>query len=138
MSHPKTYLYRRIVQAKLFIDNHYSEPIDLNILSSEATFSKFHFLRLFKEIYGMTPYVYLKKIRIEKAKELLSQDVSVEEVCFHIGFDSVTSFTTLFKRQVGATPAAFRVDRLMRRQHIITSPLKFIPNCYAESNGWRK
>jgi AraC-like DNA-binding protein len=138
MSHPKTYLYRRIVQAKLFIDNHYSEPIDLNILSGEATFSKFHFLRLFKEIYGVTPYVYLKRIRIEKAKDLLSQGMAIEEVCFHIGFDSVTSFTTLFKRQVGVTPAAFREDRLMRQQNIVSAPLKFIPNCYAESNGWIK
>jgi AraC-like DNA-binding protein len=138
MSHPKTYLYRRIVQAKLFIDNHYSEPIDLNILSSEAIFSKFHFLRLFKESYGVTPYVYLKKIRIEKAKELLSQDLQVEEVCFHIGFDSVTSFTTLFKRQVGITPAAFREDRIARQRLMMSTPLKFIPNCYAESNGWIK
>jgi AraC-like DNA-binding protein len=138
MSHPKTYLYRRIVQAKLFIDNHYSEAIDLNILSSEAIFSKFHFLRLFKECYGVTPYVYLKKIRIEKAKELLSQDLPVEEVCFHIGFDSVTSFTTLFKRQVGITPAAFRGDRIARQRLMTSTPLKFIPNCYAESNGWIK
>ena len=45
---PKVYLYRRIVQSKLFMDKNFAENIDTDDISEEASFSKFHFLRLFK------------------------------------------------------------------------------------------
>ena len=66
-TYPKIYLYRRIVQAKLYIDKNYSENIDLENIAGEANFSKFHFIRQFKKIYGKTPYKYLMHTRIEKA-----------------------------------------------------------------------
>ena len=47
---PKIYLYRRVVQAKLFIDGHFDENIELDNIAEEACFSKFHFIRLFKKI----------------------------------------------------------------------------------------
>jgi AraC-like DNA-binding protein len=49
---PKTYLYRRVLNAKLFIEQHYDERIDLNGISGEALFSKFHFFRIFKALTG--------------------------------------------------------------------------------------
>src|ERR1051326_1608859 len=105
---PKIYLYRRIVQAKLFMDAHFSEDLDLNNIANEASFSKFHFIRLFKSIYGKTPHQYLTNVRIENAKILLAKQFSVTEVCFSVGFDSVTSFTALFKKIVGMIPSAFQ------------------------------
>ncbi|MFN2440773.1 MAG: helix-turn-helix transcriptional regulator, partial [Chitinophagaceae bacterium] len=54
-NYPKIYLYRRIVRAKLFIDDNYSENIDLDNIADEACFSKFHFARQFKKIYSKTP-----------------------------------------------------------------------------------
>lgn len=63
---PKIYLYRRIVLAKLFIDEHYAEDIDLDAIAGEASFSKFHFIRLFKMAYGKTPHQYLTRVRIEQ------------------------------------------------------------------------
>lgn len=136
--YPKIYLYKRIVQAKLFIDNHFSEKIDLNNIAGEAYFSKFHFIRLFKKIYGKTPHHYLSSVRIDKAKVLLTKKLSVSEVCFSVGFDSVTSFTGLFKKAVGRTPSAFQQLHHERLSKISTSPLCFIPNCFAESHGWTK
>lgn len=62
--YPKVYLYKRIVQAKLFIDQHYAKPIDVSNISDEASFSKFHFLMRFKKIYGKTPHQYLTRVRI--------------------------------------------------------------------------
>ena len=56
--YPKVYLYKRIVQAKLFIDNNYFKNIDLDNISDEANFSKFHFMRLFKNAYGKTYFSY--------------------------------------------------------------------------------
>ncbi|PZR36256.1 MAG: AraC family transcriptional regulator, partial [Azospira oryzae] len=67
----KRYLYKRVVQAKLFIDQHYAEHIDLNNIADQASFSKFHFIRLFKTIYGKTPHHYLTQVRIDQAQLLL-------------------------------------------------------------------
>lgn len=53
-TYPKLYLYRRLVQAKLSIDAHYAEAIDLDNIAGEAAFSKYHFIRLFGRIYGHT------------------------------------------------------------------------------------
>lgn len=95
--YPKIYLYRRVVQAKLFIDNNLDKDIDLDAISDEAYFSKFHFIRLFKSIYNKTPHQYLTYVRIEKAKLLLQNDISVTAVCFAVGFDSASSLPGYLK-----------------------------------------
>ena len=82
---PKLDLYRRIVRAKLFIDSNYAERIDAGEIADEACYSKFHFIRTFKSIYGRTPHQYLTHVRIERAKELLEQEVSVTEACLRWG-----------------------------------------------------
>ena len=106
--YPKVYLYKRIVQAKLFIDNNYHQNIDLNNIADEALFSKFHFIRLFKKIYGKTPHQYLTIVRIEKAKERLQTETFISAVCYSVGFDSISSFTGLFKKIAGLTPSAWQ------------------------------
>ena len=134
--YPKIYLYRRIVQAKLFIDNNYSEKIDLDNISDEAYFSKFHFIRLFKTIYGKTPHQYLTSVRIAKAIQLLRSDKSVSEVCFLVGFESLTSFSGLFKRSVGMSPSTYLTQQQQKRTQITKTPFAFVPSCYAHQNGW--
>lgn len=128
---PKLDLYRRIVQAKLFIDSNYAERIDAGEIADEACYSKFHFIRTFKSIYGRTPHQYLTHVRIERAKELLEQGVSVTEACFFVGFESVASFTSLFKRRAGVTPSEYQRRQLGRKAEIKREPLRFIPGCFA-------
>jgi AraC-like DNA-binding protein len=135
--YPKVYLYRRIVYAKLFIDNHFDEKIDLDNIADEAFFSKFHFIRLFNTIYKKTPHQYLSHVRIEKARQLLITETSVARVCYAVGFESISSFTGLFKRMTGQTPAAYQAFQYERIKSIALAPLKFIPNCFAEKNGWK-
>ena len=134
----KLYLYRRIVQAKLFIDLHFAEKIDLDNISDQACFSKFHFIRLFKSLYGRTPHNYLMKIRIEKAKLLLSEGVCVLDVSQMMGFDSPTSFTAAFKKAVDEAPSVFKERRRARQQEIRSNPFCAVPNCFAEAHGWTK
>ena len=136
--YPKIYLYRRIVHAKLFIDGHFGGNINLDNIADEAYFSKFHFIRLFKAIYNRTPHQYLTIVRIEKAKILLKKTVPVSEVCYAVGFDSISSFTGLFKRTVGSTPSAYQLQQEERKADIAKTPLKYIPNCFAENKGWTK
>jgi AraC-like DNA-binding protein len=136
--YPKQYLYRRVVRAKLYIDENFARPIDLNAISDEACFSKFHFMRLFKEIYGWTPHQYLTHVRVERAKRFLAAGETVAKACFDVGFDSISSFTGLFKRRTGMTPAAYQADRLRVQDEIAGRPLKHIPGCFAEKKGWRE
>ncbi len=134
--YPKVYLYRRIVQAKLFIDQHYAKNIDLDNIADEAYFSKFHFIRLFKKAYGKTPHQYLTYVRIEQAKILLKRPIQVSEVCFAVGFSSISSFTGLFKKVTGITPSAYMIQQEKIRLEIKKAPLTYIPGCFAEMKGW--
>jgi len=136
--YPKVYLYRRIVQAKLFIDKNYADKIDLENISDEAHFSKFHFIRLFKAIYGKTPHQYLTLVRIEKATGLLQIGKPVSDVCYSVGFDSLSSFSGLFKRTVGISPSAYLIQQQQMKTQIIKTPLVFIPGCFANQHGWTK
>jgi AraC-like DNA-binding protein len=135
---PGIYLYRRLVQAKLFIDRHYMEDIDLNNIADEAYFSKFHFIRLFKKIYSKTPHQYLIHVRIEQARQLLIGNKSISEVCFLVGFASTTSFAVLFKKRAGLSPSQFQEQQQKRNLKMASKPLHFIPNCFAETHGWTK
>ena len=103
-----TYLVKRVIQAKYFIDRNFDQAITLDTICKEACISKFHLIRSFKKLYGVTPYQHLTFLRIKKAKELLQTNLTVSAVCYHLGFDSPTSFSGLFKKIVGKTPVEFQ------------------------------
>jgi AraC-like DNA-binding protein len=134
--YPKAYLYRRVVQAKLFIDGHYAEAIDVRAICGEAAFSKFHFIRLFKQVYDRPPHAYLTHVRVERAMALLREGMAATDACFAVGFVSMGSFSRLFKRCVGITPSAYRIAELRKRTELMERPLDFIPGCFASANGW--
>ena len=102
------YLMQKIITGKHFIDNHSDGRISLKEISQASLISKFHFIRLFKRTYGKTPNQYLVEKRIAKAKALLKDGHEVSGVCFAVGFTSITSFTSLYKKMTGSTPAHFR------------------------------
>ncbi|MBA2249217.1 MAG: helix-turn-helix transcriptional regulator [Chitinophagaceae bacterium] len=130
--YPKFYLYNRIVKAKLYIDDNYCNNIDLSNISDEACFSRFHFLRLFKSVYGKTPHQYLIQVRINKAMEFLEQDFKINDTCFKVGFDSVSSFSGLFRRMHGCSPSEYQRLYKIRQANIKARPLNYIPNCFVE------
>ncbi|MCZ8214739.1 MAG: AraC family transcriptional regulator [Cyclobacteriaceae bacterium] len=134
--YPKIYLYRRIVQAKLFIDRYFTEKINLDNIADEASFSKFHFMRLFKSVYGKTPHQYLIAKRIEKAQYLFKENKSVSEVCFLVGFDSVSTFSALFTKFNKKTPSQYIKEYQEKKAQIRIRPLAFVPGCYAFMHGW--
>lgn len=134
----KIYLYQRVVKAKLFIDNNYSHNLDLDNISDQAYFSKYHFIRLFKSVYGRTPKNYLVKVRMDNAKTFLAKGNSVLEVSMLVGFESPTSFAGAFKKITGVTPSEYRREQELKRNAISVNPLLYIPNCFAETHGWTK
>lgn len=124
--HPDVYI--RLKRAKEFMDDCLSGPVDLDKISDIAAFSRFHFLRLFKDIYGITPHQYLTERRIIRAKELLiAKDTSVTDVCFEVGFQSVGSFSSLFQKTTGFSPLSYRTRILIPPEFIAK---RFIPACF--------
>ena len=136
--YPRQYLYLQIVRAKLFIDENFDKAIDLGKIADAACFSKFHFVRTFRSIYDRTPHQYLTQVRIERSKELLAEGETVAAACFKVGFDSISSFTGLFKRRVGQTPRQYQIERMEFKEGVAAEPLAYIPGCWAEKKGWKE
>jgi len=97
-----------VIGTRHYINNNFDKDLNLDLISRIRFTSKFHLLRLFTRYYGQTPKQYLTDKRIEKAKELLNKGTTVTETCFDIGFESPSSFSTLFKSRVGLTPTEFQ------------------------------
>lgn len=82
----KEELYRRVANAKDYIDDNYTQKISLDDLVQEAFLSKYHFSRTFKAMFRLSPYQYLLQLRLKHARKLLSLDYSYNEVSTLIGF----------------------------------------------------
>src|SRR4030095_601649 len=130
-------LYKRIIRAKEFIDDCYSDSINIERIAREAYISPYHFIRVFRKIYNKTPHQYLTRRRIDKAKELLSKDSSVTNVCFDVGFESLGSFSTLFSKHVGYPPAVYRMERRRKLMLSVCFPEQRIPYCFLLQNTMR-
>ena len=101
-----------VIGTRNYIDNNYDTDLNLNLLSHIRFVSKFHLLRLFTKYYGQTPKQYLTDKRIEKSKEYLKKGKNITETCFAVGFESPSSFSTLFKNRTGLTPTEFQKEQL--------------------------
>jgi AraC family transcriptional regulator len=104
-------LFRRLSIAYTYIHEHFRQSIQLDELAKVAMLSKFHLLRSFKSVYATTPYQLVLKLRLEKAKELLARDQSLEEVAFQLGFSDRRAFTKAFKRTYQMTPSSYRIHQ---------------------------
>jgi AraC-like DNA-binding protein len=94
--------------AKDLVDRSYAEALDLDAIAREAGYSRFHFIRSFRDTFGRTPREYLSFRRVERARELLrSANLTVTEVCYLVGFASLGSFSARFKADVGLSPSAY-------------------------------
>jgi AraC-like DNA-binding protein len=131
MDYRKEYLYKKIVRAKKFFDENSNDEISLDILINEANISKYHFIRVFKKMYKVTPHKYLIEKRIKKAKqELANTKESVSTICFNVGFSSVSSFCNLFKKSTNQSPLEFRSWVIDLKKDRYRTPLKNVPGCY--------
>lgn len=119
-------------RARAFIDEHWDQPLSLDEMARCAHLSRYHFIRLFQRAFYATPHQYLMHTRVEKAKQLLAQsELSVTEICFAVGFESVGSFSTLFHKTVGWSPSIYRARVLEQWRN----PYKFIPGCVCTMYG---
>lgn len=102
------HLYVQVRHSKHFMDQYYSGKIELEKIAAAAFMSRFHYIRMFQQVYGVTPRQYLRDLRINKAKELLQEGRDVTSVCIAVGYDSVSTFSSTFKRGTGHAPSMYK------------------------------
>ncbi len=100
---------RRVQKVFQYLHKHIDEPIDLDVLAEVASFSKFHFHRIFYALTDETPAGYLNRIRLEKAANLICSNplmplIEVGEKC---GYSSQAVFSRNFKKHFGVPPARY-------------------------------
>jgi AraC-like DNA-binding protein len=105
-------LYRRLYRGRDFLLSCYDQPLTVAAAARVATLSPFHFQRMFKQAFGRTPMQFLQDTRLEAARRLLAHTGDdITTICFAIGFESLGSFSWLFRKRFGASPRAYRENR---------------------------
>lgn len=113
-------LARHLLRARDLASARYAEPLDVAALAARAHVSPTHFARCFKAAYGSTPHQYLLGRRLDRAALLLREtDRPVTEICLDVGFASLGTFSTTFRRMLGVTPSSYRAG----------SPPLQVPSC---------
>lgn len=102
---------RRLLRARDALDRDYAQPLDVPSVAAIAHMSEAHFTRRFSRLFGETPHRYLQRRRIERACALLRDTrVTVTEVSFAVGFNSLGTFSRTFTAIIGRSPSQYRQD----------------------------
>jgi len=121
---------RHLLRAKDLVDARYCERLTVADLAAVAGLSPAHFSRLFRRTFGESPHQYLLTRRLERAAALLrTTDWTVATICYRVGWESLGSFTTSFRRMFGETPLAYRAGCPPAERHVR------IPRCVAMAYG---
>lgn len=101
-------LFRAVFQAKSFIDEHITDNLSLEKIALHIGISKYHFIRIFKSVFGISPYQYQKRKRLDFAKLDLMGDTEILTTAIRYGFSDASTFTKAFKQQFGQTPGSLK------------------------------
>jgi AraC-like DNA-binding protein len=105
----KSYDLPAIEHAKQIIEQNLSDHWHLSMLASKAGLNEFKLKVGFKELYKISPYQYLIKLRLEKARHLLKNtDLNIQQVADRVGFDGYRGFSKAFRKLFGVLPTQFR------------------------------
>ncbi len=92
-----------------YIERHFRYPINEKEVAAAMSYHPYYLAKLMKKVYGVTPYRYLIRCRIQEAERLLGHtNLSVAEVAEYCGYTEPTLFSAVFRRETGVSPSAFR------------------------------
>jgi AraC family transcriptional regulator len=115
-------VYKRLCYSLNYLHSFYNREITLDELAGIACLSKFHYLRLFKSVFRLSPHQYLLKLRLEKAQELLQHtQIPVTDIGILIGFENVTSFSRLFQQRYSQSPLNYRMATSKKKLAILVN-----------------
>ena len=122
-------LLRRLLRARDRMDSASHEEWPVTRLAQVSGVSEAHFARCFKEAFGIPPHRYLLTRRIERAKALLRDtDLSVTDIAFQTGWNSLGTFGRVFRDVTGESPTAVR-----QRERVLPRALEKVPHCYVRA-----
>lgn len=102
--------FKRIRKVLIYIDENINEELSLEKLAEIATYSPFHFHRIFRAVTSETLQEYITRKRLEKSAMMLAlkKNTSLEEIYTQFGFKSNANFSKTFKKYYGISPTEFR------------------------------
>ena len=113
---------KRMLKVQLYIQNNLYAELSLDELASVASFSNYHFHRIFKGMVGESVKEYVRRLRIERAaSQLIYGDRAVTELAFEAGYESLESFSRAFKSRFSTTPSQFRKEFSAKKEFKIES-----------------
>ena len=104
-------LYRRVLRGRDYLLSQAGERVTLAAAARAACLSPYHFHRAFTQAFGTTPHRALTRHRLERAAKMLAEGESVTQVCLASGFESLGSFSSLFRRHYGVSPRQYLAPR---------------------------
>ncbi len=101
--------YKFLLRARDVMDTFFMDNLSLDDIAAAACMSKFHFLRWFKEAFGITPHQYIIQRRLAQAQHLLAHTtLPIADIVLMVGFESIGSFSTLFSAKTSISPREYR------------------------------
>ena len=120
--------FRRLCQAHALLCAPHDRGPTIREVAQAVGISPFHFIRQFAAVFGATPHQLRTRERLDRAKQLLARgERSVTEVCFELGFESLGSFSALFRRRIGESPSGYQ--RRVRVLVSVPGTLPVFPGC---------
>ncbi|HCN06066.1 MAG TPA: hypothetical protein DIS79_10640 [Bacteroidetes bacterium] len=102
-------LLRRLSVGKDYLTAMAHENVTIADAAREACLSEYHFIRSFRDLYGVSPYTWLTEQRIRQAQVLLTHTRStVDDIAVRVGFENTSAFVRRFRLMLGTTPARWR------------------------------
>lgn len=107
--HTRVELYQRVSRAKEMIDDDYASQLDVACIARSVALSEFHFFRVFKQVYGISPHQYHISRKLEIARKQLAEGgLSITDIAHLSGFCDIHAFSRSFKKAFSVAPSYFR------------------------------
>lgn len=124
-------LFQRLRYSRDFLAAHFADPWSLADAARLACLSPFHFHRVFAQAFGETPIVFLTRVRMYHARQLLiDTEIPVTHVCQAVGYASLGTFSSRFRREAGCSPTEYRRSGRRSFPGYRVRPSRFIPMCF--------
>lgn len=104
-------IQQQVEKAIRWLTLQYYQPISIEQLAQSLGYHRTHLSKMFKQHTGMSPMQYLLKIRMDRAKLLLLEPLTIEQVASSVGFSDALYFSKQFKKWFGTTPSEYRHDQ---------------------------
>lgn len=129
MLHPA--LLETLCRARARLQQAGEARVTVRELAAQCGMSPFHFIRLYRAVFGETPGRADQRARLLRARDLLTVgERRVTDVCLEVGFSSLGTFSRLFRREFGCAPSAWQ-----KKWSAPTMPLELVPGCLTLM-GW--